>query len=65
MKLHPMKPQSCAYALLLLLLLLTLIDSLHSHQVVKQQDPSVLVLVDNCYGEMTEELEPPAVGAGE
>lgn len=34
-------------------------------QVIKAQDPSVLVLVDNCYGEFTEELEPTAVGAGE
>jgi hypothetical protein len=25
----------------------------------------VLVLVDNCYGEFTEEKEPTAVGAGE
>lgn len=40
---------------------------LHHHlhdQVIKAQDPSVLVLVDNCYGEFTEELEPTAVGAG-
>lgn len=34
-------------------------------QVIKAQDPSVLVLVDNCYGEFTEEQEPTAVGAGE
>jgi cystathionine beta-lyase family protein involved in aluminum resistance len=32
--------------------------------VIKAQDPSVLVLVDNCYGEFTEEMEPTAVGAG-
>ncbi len=32
-------------------------------QIIKSQDPSVLVLVDNCYGEFTEELEPCAVGA--
>jgi hypothetical protein len=31
---------------------------------IKAQDPSVLVLVDNCYGEFTEEQEPTAVGAG-
>jgi hypothetical protein len=33
--------------------------------VIKAQDPSVLVLVDNCYGEFMEEMEPTAVGAGE
>jgi hypothetical protein len=33
-------------------------------QVIKAQDPNVLVLVDNCYGEFTEEQEPTAVGAG-
>jgi hypothetical protein len=44
------------HTLLLLLLLL---------QVIKAQDPNVLVLVDNCYGEFTEEQEPTAVGAGE
>jgi len=30
---------------------------------VKRQDPSVVVAVDNCYGEFTERLEPCAVGA--
>jgi cystathionine beta-lyase family protein involved in aluminum resistance len=34
-------------------------------QIIKAQDPNVLVLVDNCYGEFTEEQEPTAVGAGE
>lgn len=32
-------------------------------QIIKSQDPRVLVLVDNCYGEFTEEQEPTAVGA--
>ena len=30
---------------------------------VKQINPSVIVMVDNCYGEFTETQEPPAVGA--
>lgn len=33
-------------------------------QIIKAQDPNCLVLVDNCYGEFTEEQEPTAVGAG-
>ncbi|GBF88519.1 aluminum resistance [Raphidocelis subcapitata] len=32
-------------------------------RVVKAQDPNCLVLVDNCYGEFTEDREPPAAGA--
>lgn len=32
-------------------------------EVVKAQDPNVVVVVDNCYGEFTEDKEPPAVGA--
>ncbi|KAI8477427.1 MAG: putative methionine gamma-lyase [Monoraphidium minutum] len=32
-------------------------------RVVKAQDPNVVVVVDNCYGEFTEDREPPAVGA--
>ena len=30
---------------------------------IKRQNPGVLVLVDNCYGEFTADREPPAVGA--
>ena len=30
---------------------------------VKQQNPDTVCLVDNCYGEFVETLEPPAVGA--
>jgi cystathionine gamma-lyase len=30
---------------------------------VKQINPNVIVMVDNCYGEFTEASEPPAVGA--
>jgi cystathionine beta-lyase family protein involved in aluminum resistance len=30
---------------------------------VKQINPNVIVMVDNCYGEFTEAVEPPAVGA--
>jgi hypothetical protein len=33
-------------------------------EMIKAQDPTVLVLVDNCYGEFTEDREPCAVGAG-
>ena len=32
-------------------------------QVVKEASPSTLVMVDNCYGEFTEEREPTSVGA--
>ncbi|ERN42423.1 cystathionine beta-lyase family protein involved in aluminum resistance [Rubidibacter lacunae KORDI 51-2] len=32
-------------------------------KLVKQQNPEVVCLVDNCYGEFVETLEPPAVGA--
>lgn len=32
-------------------------------QFVKAINPNVIVFVDNCYGEFTEELEPPQVGA--
>ena len=30
---------------------------------VKAKDPSVVVMVDNCYGELTEDMEPNAAGA--
>ena len=32
-------------------------------KVVKEADPNVIVLVDNCYGEFTEDREPTQVGA--
>lgn len=32
-------------------------------QLVKQQNPSTICFVDNCYGEFIEDREPPAVGA--
>lgn len=32
-------------------------------QSVKRQNPSIIVLVDNCYGEFTDLAEPPSVGA--
>ncbi|HIK30039.1 MAG TPA: methionine gamma-lyase family protein [Oscillatoriales cyanobacterium M59_W2019_021] len=32
-------------------------------RVVKQQNPNTVCFVDNCYGELVEECEPPAVGA--
>ncbi|KAF8066226.1 ynbB [Scenedesmus sp. PABB004] len=52
--------RSCGYALRPTL---TVEQIGRAVQVIKAQDPGVLVLVDNCYGEFTEELEPPAVGA--
>jgi len=32
-------------------------------QLVKQQNPNTICLVDNCYGEFVEQQEPPSVGA--
>ena len=32
-------------------------------KVIKDACPDTIIMVDNCYGEFTEELEPPAVGA--
>nr|XP_043620619.1 uncharacterized protein YnbB-like isoform X2 [Erigeron canadensis] len=32
-------------------------------QMIKIQNPNCLVMVDNCYGEFTEAIEPPMVGA--
>lgn len=43
--------------------------STHSHTAhttancTNRQDPNIVVVVDNCYGEFTEDREPPAVGA--
>ncbi|EPS63467.1 hypothetical protein M569_11317, partial [Genlisea aurea] len=32
-------------------------------KIIKSQNPNCLVMVDNCYGEFTESMEPPMVGA--
>ncbi|KAK9025777.1 hypothetical protein V6N11_038634 [Hibiscus sabdariffa] len=32
-------------------------------QIIKMQNPNCLVMVDNCYGEFVESIEPPMVGA--
>ncbi|XP_042491910.1 uncharacterized protein YnbB-like isoform X2 [Macadamia integrifolia] len=32
-------------------------------KIIKMQDPNCLVMVDNCYGEFVESIEPPMVGA--
>ncbi|PIM98096.1 Methionine gamma-lyase [Handroanthus impetiginosus] len=32
-------------------------------KIIKLQNPNCLVMVDNCYGEFTESIEPPMVGA--
>lgn len=32
-------------------------------KMIKMQNPNCLVMVDNCYGEFVESIEPPAVGA--
>ncbi|KAF6263851.1 methionine gamma-lyase-domain-containing protein [Scenedesmus sp. NREL 46B-D3] len=52
--------RSCGYALRPTL---TVEEIGRAVQIIKAQDPNVLVLVDNCYGEFTEEQEPTAVGA--
>lgn len=33
----------------------------HPPQAIKAQNPDVIVVVDNCYGEFTDVCEPPAV----
>uniref|UniRef100_A0A383VT04 Uncharacterized protein n=1 Tax=Tetradesmus obliquus TaxID=3088 RepID=A0A383VT04_TETOB len=52
--------RSCGYALRPTL---TVAEIGRAVQIIKAQDPNALVLVDNCYGEFTEEQEPTAVGA--
>jgi cystathionine beta-lyase family protein involved in aluminum resistance len=52
--------RSCGYALRPTL---SIDDIARCVQIIKKQRPDVLVLVDNCYGEFTDTLEPPAVGA--
>jgi len=52
--------RSCGYALRPTL---SIADISRCVEVIKKQCPDVLVLVDNCYGEFTDTVEPPAVGA--
>lgn len=52
--------RSCGYALRPTL---SIAEIGKAVSIIKAQDPSCVVLVDNCYGEFTEELEPCAVGA--
>lgn len=52
--------RSCGYALRPTL---SVADIGRAVAAIKAQRPDVLVLVDNCYGEFTDVLEPPAVGA--
>ena len=50
--------RSCGYALRPTL---TIAEIERAVKLIKGQSPTCLVLVDNCYGEFTEALEPPAV----
>lgn len=52
--------RSCGYALRPTL---RIADIERAVQVIKAQNPNVIVAVDNCYGEFTDTAEPPAVGA--
>eukprot|EP00803_Ostreobium_quekettii_P004421 evm.model.scf_179.10 EVM.evm.TU.scf_179.10 scf_179:99938-104682(+) len=52
--------RSCGYALRSTL---TIAEIERAVQVIKGADPGCLVFVDNCYGEFTEKIEPPSVGA--
>mmetsp|Transcript_6759 Transcript_6759/g.18121 ORF Transcript_6759/g.18121 Transcript_6759/m.18121 type:complete len:518 (-) Transcript_6759:597-2150(-) len=52
--------RSCGYALRNTL---TIAEIKRAIDIIRSQDPTVVVTVDNCYGEFTEELEPCAVGA--
>lgn len=52
--------RSCGYALRPTL---SIKDISRCVEIIKRQCPDVLVLVDNCYGEFTDTMEPPAVGA--
>jgi len=52
--------RSCGYAMRPTL---TIAEIRRVVEVAKEADPDCLVLVDNCYGEFTGELEPCAVGA--
>lgn len=52
--------RSCGYALRPTL---SIADIGRAVQIIRGQDPNVVIVVDNCYGEFTEDLEPCAVGA--
>ena len=52
--------RSCGYALRPTL---SIADIERIVSIIKSKSPETLVLVDNCYGEMTAECEPTAVGA--
>ncbi|GAX82663.1 hypothetical protein CEUSTIGMA_g10089.t1 [Chlamydomonas eustigma] len=52
--------RSCGYTLRPTLLISEIEKAI---QIIRAQDPYVIITVDNCYGEFTEELEPCAVGA--
>lgn len=52
--------RSCGYALRPTL---SIEDIARAVQIIRAQDPAVVITVDNCYGEFTEEREPCAVGA--
>ncbi|GMH37671.1 hypothetical protein BSKO_05544 [Bryopsis sp. KO-2023] len=52
--------RSCGYALRPTLTIHKIAEAI---EVIRQGDPSCLILVDNCYGEFTEPLEPCNVGA--
>jgi cystathionine beta-lyase family protein involved in aluminum resistance len=52
--------RSCGYALRPTLSIANIEKAI---EIIRRQDPNIIVTVDNCYGEFTEELEPPAVGA--
>lgn len=50
--------RSCGYALRPTL---TIAEIKRATQIIKAQNPDVIVVVDNCYGEFTDVCEPPAV----
>lgn len=52
--------RSCGYALRPTL---SIEDIRRCIEIIRSQSSTCLVLVDNCYGEFTDTLEPPAVGA--
>ncbi|GAB4815805.1 hypothetical protein N2152v2_002851 [Parachlorella kessleri] len=52
--------RSCGYALRPTL---TVDEIGRATELIKAQNPNVIVVVDNCYGEFTDVCEPPAVGA--
>ena len=50
--------RSCGYALRPTL---TIEEIERATKLIKAQNPQVIVVVDNCYGEFTDVCEPPAV----